>query len=139
MIALVSKLMKKSLDTPEETLRFGHGKMQVVHLGDQPVARIVLEPGWRWSEDVKPLAGTESCQTDHLQYVISGRLAIRMDDGTTMEIGPCDTAAIPPGHDAWVVGDNPFMAIDFQGLKDYVKSATAEERWGYSTEQEADL
>ena len=77
------------------------------------VTRVTHEPGWRWSECVKPAVGTDSCQVGHLIHVTSGRIVVRMDDGSEAEFGPGDVGSIPPGHDAWVVGDEPFISIDF--------------------------
>jgi hypothetical protein len=85
------------------------------------VMRTILEPGWRWSQCVKPLVGTESCQVGHLVHVLSGRLAVRMDDGSQAEFGPGDVGVIPPGHDAWVVGNQPCVSLDFQGGATYAK------------------
>jgi quercetin dioxygenase-like cupin family protein len=81
-----------------------------------------FEPGWRWSEHVKPIAKTDSCQATHLMYCISGRMHVRMDDGTEQEIGPGDLAAIPSGHDAWIVGDEPCVAVDWGGSANYAKA-----------------
>ena len=112
----------KSLDAPDETRPFAsHGHMQVVQLGETTVGRGVFEPGWRWSESVKPIAGTDSCQAHHSLYIISGRMGVRMDDGSESEVGPGDAAIIPPGHDAWTVGDEPCVVIDWQGFADYAK------------------
>jgi quercetin dioxygenase-like cupin family protein len=98
----------KSLDSPDETREFvDKGKADIVHLGNVSVGKFVLEPGWRWSEHVKPIAGTESCQVHHIGYVLSGRMKVVMDDGTEAEAGAGDAAVIPPGHDAWIVGDEP--------------------------------
>jgi quercetin dioxygenase-like cupin family protein len=106
----------KSLDTPDETRRFvDKGRVDVVHLGAVSVGRFVLEPGWRWSEHVKPMAGTESCQVQHVGYVLSGRMKVVMDDGTEAETGAGDAAVIPPGHDAWKVGDEPCVWLEFAG------------------------
>ena len=85
-------------------------------------ARLVFEPGWRWSNDVKPLAGTESCEAPHFQYHVSGRLAIRMDDGTEFVAGPGDITSLPSGHDAWVVGDEPVVVVDWFGASNYAKA-----------------
>jgi len=79
--------------------------MDVVELGNVTVGRATFEPGWRWSEHVKPVAGTDSCLVPHVGYIISGRLGIAMDDGTEQEFGPDEAFVIPPGHDGWVVGD----------------------------------
>ena len=105
-------LKKKSLSSPDETRTFENGKAEVVTLGDFSASRLVFEPGWRWSENVKPIAGTESCQVLHTGYEVSGRLHVRMDDGTEEEFGPGDAYVIPPGHDAWVVGDEPVVSVD---------------------------
>ncbi len=112
----------KSTLSPDETRSFvSHGHANVVNVGDHPVLLGTFEPGWRWSLHVKPLAGTGSCQAAHLLYVISGRMAVVMDDGTTGEVGPGDVAAIPPGHDAWTVGDEACVGVDFGGYAQYAK------------------
>src|SRR5436309_5295678 len=105
----------RNFDNPDETRNISKGKVEVVNLGDVQAMRATFEPGWKWSESVKPIAGTDSCQVAHLGYQISGRLTVRMDDGTEYEFGPGDACSIPPGHDAWVVGDEPAVLIDFQG------------------------
>lgn len=112
----------KNLDSPEETRPFvGKGKLDVVTVGGVTVGRGVFEPGWKWSEHVRPLAGTDSCQAAHLGYVLSGRMKVVMDDGTEGEASPGDAVAIPPGHDAWTVGDEPCVVLDFQGFTEYAK------------------
>ena len=105
-------LQHKSLDRPDETRTFENGRAEVVTLGDFTAWRLVLEPGWRWSENVKPIAGTDSCQVLHTGYHVSGRLHVRMDDGTEKEVVPGVAYVIPPGHDAWVVGDEPVVSVD---------------------------
>lgn len=119
----MAKLTRMSLDTPQETRQFeqGMGKLELVNLEGGPVGRATFEPGWRWSEHVKPIAGTDSCEAPHLGYFISGRMKVAMDDGQEMEFGPGDFAVIPPGHDAWIVGDQPCVVIDWQGFADYAK------------------
>lgn len=117
----MSSLQKKSLASPDETRSFDKGKMQVVNVGDVSFGRFVLEPGWQWSKSVKPVVKTESCQQHHTIYIISGRMKIRMDDGTETEVGPGDFTIVPPGHDAWVVGDEPSTGVDFTGAKTYAK------------------
>jgi hypothetical protein len=112
----------KSTGSPEEVRQFvDHGHADVVDLAGHPVIFGTFEPGWRWSEDVKPIAGTESCQATHLIYCLSGRMGIRMDDGTEGELGPGDVVSIEAGHDAWVVGDEPCIAVDFGGYAQYAK------------------
>lgn len=100
----------------------GKGRVEILNIGDGVVGRATFEPGWRWSEHVKPLAGTDSCQAAHLIYVISGRQMIRMDDGTEFEIGPGEVAFIPPGHDGWTIGEEPAVAVDFAGMEHYAEA-----------------
>ena len=107
---------RKNLDSPDETRTFENVKAEVVTLGDFTASRLVLEPGWRWSENVKPIAGTDSCQVLHTGYHVSGRLHVRLDDGTEEEYGPGDAYVIPPGHDAWVVGDEPVVSVDMSSI-----------------------
>src|SRR5579864_4437648 len=107
------ELSIKSLDTPDEKRSFEHGTLNVVHLPGASVARATFLPGWRWSTDVKPLAGTGSCQVSHIGVVLSGRFHVRMDDGTDLDLGPGDAHLVPAGHDAWVVGDEPCTIVDF--------------------------
>src|SRR3989338_11282004 len=95
---------RKSFDAPDETRFFEKGKVELATVANVTFGRALLQPGWKWSECVKPLTKMRSCQASHIQYQISGRLKVRMDDGTEREFGPGDVAAIPPGHDAWVVG-----------------------------------
>ena len=105
---------KGSFSKPTETRDLsGMGTVEVVRVGDITVSRTTLRPGWRWSEHVKPNVGGDSCQTLHHSFVTSGRLAVRMGDGSQEEFGAGDIWIIPPGHDAWVVGDEPFVALDF--------------------------
>jgi hypothetical protein len=116
-----SKIQKKNLDSsPDDTREFEKGKVEIVNFGDMTIGRAIFELGWSWSKCVKPIVNTNSCQAPHTQYVISGRLKVVMDDGTEEEFGE-DAAIIPPGHDAWVVGNESVVAIDFTGLKDYAK------------------
>jgi hypothetical protein len=103
----------KNLDAPDEKRTFEHGGLNVVNLTGATIARASFGPGWRWSTDIKPLVGTTSCQVSHITYVISGRFAVRMDDGRERELGPGDAVVVSPGHDAWVVGDQPCVAVDF--------------------------
>jgi uncharacterized cupin superfamily protein len=92
-----------------------------VNLGSGPVGLGTFEPGWRWSNDIKPVAGTDSCQVEHLGYVLSGRMKIVMDDGQETEVGPGDAIHISPGHDAWTLGDEACTLVDFGGLKGYAQ------------------
>ncbi|MEO5779818.1 MULTISPECIES: cupin domain-containing protein [Arthrobacter] len=119
----MSGMIHKSLDKPEETRPFedGKGRLDLVDLANGGVGRGVFEPGWQWSKHVKPIAQTESCQAAHSGYVLSGRMKIVMDDGQEMEVSPGEYMLIPPGHDAWVVGDEACILIDWQGFVDYAK------------------
>jgi quercetin dioxygenase-like cupin family protein len=119
----VAGLEVKSVRSPEETRPFqdGKGNAAVVNVGGQPILYATFEPGWRWSEHVKPIAGTDSCQTNHLGYVLSGRMHVVMDDGTEAEAGPGDVFSITPGHDAWTVGDEPCVSVDFGQVEHYAK------------------
>ncbi|MEO2138679.1 MAG: cupin domain-containing protein [Thermoleophilia bacterium] len=95
---------------------FPHGRAEIVELGGGEIARLTLAPGWKWSEHVKPMAETDSCQVAHFQYIVSGRVVVEMDDGAQVELGPGDVGLVPPGHDAWVVGEEECVAIDWGGI-----------------------
>ena len=116
-----SAAVRKNFDAADETRTASKTKVDVVDLGGVTAMRGTFEPGWKWSECVKPVAGTESCQVAHLGYVAAGRMAIRMDDGAEVEYGPGDVGVIPPGHEAWVVGEDACVFIDFQGGEAYAK------------------
>jgi len=112
----------KRFDAPDETRPFeGRGHADVVQLAGRTVSRGVFEPGWRWSENIRPIAGTDSCETSHLGYCVSGHMRVQMDDGGQREMGPGDVVAIPPGHDAEVVGDQPCVFLDFGEVTAYAK------------------
>ena len=119
----MSPMIRKSLDEPEETRPFedGKGKLDLINLESGAVGRAVFEPGWQWSKHVKPIAGTDSCQVAHTGYVLSGRIKIVMDDGEENEFAVGDLMSVPPGHDAWVVGDEPCVVLDWHGYSDYAK------------------
>jgi mannose-6-phosphate isomerase-like protein (cupin superfamily) len=104
----------KSFDAADETREFENGKLDVLRFQGATVGRVTLQPGWRWSENVKPIAGTESCQQHHLGYVVSGSIHVVADDGTEVDARAGDAYQIPPGHDAWVPGDEPFVGLEFQ-------------------------
>jgi mannose-6-phosphate isomerase-like protein (cupin superfamily) len=111
----------RTFTKPEETRKFELGKVELVSLGGYTFGRATLEPGWRWSTCVQPIARTESCRAAHLSLHLSGRLRVKMDDGSEQEFGPGDVSSIPPGHDAWVVGHEPVVAIDITGMEQYAK------------------
>lgn len=113
----------QNMDTPHETRPFqAHGHMDVITLGDFTIGRGTFEPGWRWSADVKPIAGTDSCQTRHTGICLSGQMTIRFDDGNEISVGPGDVVVLEPGHDAWTVGDVPCVLLD-TGVAAYAKPA----------------
>ena len=114
-------LEAKNLDSPDETRSFDNGEMRIVNISGATIGRAEFRPGWKWSNDVKPIAGTDSCQAPHTGYVVSGRLHVKMDDGTEAEAGPGDAIVVSPGHDAWVVGDEPCVMLDWSGSANYAK------------------
>lgn len=107
-------IQKKSLDQPDERRQPAKTTVDLVTLGDHTIARGRFEPGWRWSECIKPVVGGELCQVLHIGYVISGRLRVRHSDGTEMEFGAGDAMRIEPGHDGWVVGDEPYVSVEME-------------------------
>jgi mannose-6-phosphate isomerase-like protein (cupin superfamily) len=113
----------KSFQKADETRQFkGHGHVDVLQFDDRgTIGRGVFEPGWKWSNDVKPIAGTPSCQSVHTGYCVSGRMTIRMDNGDEFTVGPGDAFHMPAGHDAWTVGNEPCVLIDTTGVKAYAK------------------
>jgi hypothetical protein len=116
------QLEKKNFSAPDEVRPMADlGRVEILQIGDGVVGKATFEPGWRWSNDVKPIAGTDSCQAAHFGYVVSGHQAVRMDDGTELEFGPGDVVAIPPGHDGWVIGDEPCVVVDFAGMAQYAQ------------------
>jgi hypothetical protein len=117
----MNTLQKKSIYQPDETRDFPHGKVDLVKIGDLTFGLGTFEPGWKWSESVKPIAKTESCQVLHTGYQLSGVMHVKMDDGTEQELKPGDIGVIPPGHDAWVVGEEPVVILDITGMADYAK------------------
>ena len=121
MTTTTEKMEKKSLTRPDETRSFEKGRVELVTVNDVTFGRATLQPGWKWSTCVKPLVNTKSCEAAHLQYQVSGRLHVVMDDGSEMEFGPGDVSYLPPGHDAWVVGNDPVVVVDISGMRDYAK------------------
>jgi len=115
--------VRKNFDSPEETRPFeaSSGQVELVSLDGGVVGRATFMPGWRWSEHVKPIAKTDSCQAAHMGYVLSGRQVIHMDDGAELEIRAGDVVSIPAGHDGWTIGDEPCVVLDFSGMADYAR------------------
>ena len=106
-------LESRNTATPDDKKSFEHGEISLVNLTGFTVGRAELRPGWRWSSDVAPLAGTEACPGTHRSYVVSGRMHVAMSDGRELDLGPGDAHLVGPGHDAWVIGDQPCVTIDF--------------------------
>ncbi|MCX5768779.1 MAG: cupin domain-containing protein [Candidatus Hydrogenedentes bacterium] len=117
----MEKAERKSFDSPDEVREFPHGRLELIRVGEVTLGRATLEPGWKWSTSVQPMANTKSCEARHFQYHVAGVLKVVMDDGTELECRPGDVSLLPSGHDAWVVGDEPVVVIDFQGMADYAK------------------
>ena len=111
----------RNMDTPDEVRSPEKTRVDVVTVGNSEVGRLTLQPGWRWSECIKPVVGTDSCQPEHLGYSISGRMHVEHEDGTTVEIGPGEAYVIAPGHDAWVLGDEEFVGVEFKSAATYAK------------------
>jgi len=124
----MARLQARSLGAPDEVRTFPNGRIEIFQLDDVFIGRTMFEPGWHWAEDVKPIAGTSSCQYHHLGVCVTGRLGIRMDDGTTFEIGANSVFDIPPGHDGWVIGDEPWETYDFAGMRAFGRAVEADER-----------
>lgn len=115
MTTPMATVQKRRFESPDETRPAGTGKADLVNLGQVTMMRVTLPPGWKWSTDVKPIAGTKSCQAPHLGYVLSGRMHLVMDDGTEEDFGPGDLMMAAPGHDAWIVGNEPYIGLDITG------------------------
>jgi hypothetical protein len=117
----MKKMEAKSMNRPDEVRSFDKGKVELVKIGGATVGRAIFQPGWKWSESVKPLVKTKSCEAPHFQYHVSGTLRVKMDDGTEIDLKAGDVSLLPTGHDAWVVGNEPAVVVDFQGMIDYAK------------------
>ncbi|MBI3321429.1 MAG: cupin domain-containing protein [Candidatus Omnitrophica bacterium] len=122
----MAKIESRSFKNPDEVRTFTKGKVELITLGDATIGRATFEPGWRWSTCVKPIANTKSCEAAHFGYQVSGTMRIRMDDGTEVECKAGDVALVPSGHDAWVVGNEPVVIVDFQGMPNYAKEAVTQ-------------
>ncbi|HEY2196079.1 MAG TPA: cupin domain-containing protein [Actinomycetospora sp.] len=110
----MSSIDVKGMSTPDETRKPDRTTVEVVGLGDATIARLTLQPGWRWSECIKPVAGTASCEAAHLGYLVAGQLHVVADDGTEADLRSGDAYRLSPGHDAWVVGDEPVVGLEFE-------------------------
>ena len=120
----MARLQRRTMDQADEVRTFEGVRTELFEIADFVIGKFEMDPGWRWSKDVQPIAKTESCEAPHFQYHVSGRLAIRMDDGTEFVAEPGDVTSLPSGHDAWVVGDEPVVVIDWFGATNYAKSAS---------------
>ena len=118
---MASKLVRKSLNSPDEIISSEKEKIELVNLNGFSVARVTLQPGWSWEKYVKPIEKTGSCQVAHTSLILSGRARTIMDDGTVVDSGPGDIGIVPPGHNTLVLGDEPCIIIDFSGIEEYVK------------------
>jgi class 3 adenylate cyclase len=118
----MARLQRKRFSTPDDVRNVPKGRVDIVELDDRFVGRMTYEPGWRWSKDIQPIAGTPSCQFHHVGVTLSGRLRVQMPDGTELEVGPGDVFEIPPGHDAWVVGDESWVSVDFEAMRGYARA-----------------
>lgn len=112
----------KNFGTPDEVREFPLGRLELIRIGGATVGRGIFQPGWHWADSVQPIAKTRSCEAPHFQYQVSGIMRVRMDDGTEFDCKAGDVCMLPPGHDAWVVGDEPVVIVDFQGMVDYAKA-----------------
>ena len=119
----MKKAELKSFSKPDEVREFPLGSLELVTIGGVTVGRATLKPGWRWSTAVKPIAKTLSCEAPHFQYHVSGTLRVVMDDGKEFDCRAGDVSLLPSGHDAWVVGNEPVVLVDFQGMVDYARLA----------------
>jgi hypothetical protein len=119
---VVSKLDGKSHDSPDETRTPAKSKIEIVNLDGFAIARFNFEPGWRWSECIKPIVGGDSCQVSHFGHLIEGTITIRLDDGTERTFSAGDSYIIPPGHDGWVVGDTPAVAIEVMSAAQFARA-----------------
>ena len=118
---IMEKAERRSFASPDEVREFPHGRVKLIKVGEVTLGRATLEPGWKWSTCIQPMAKTKSCEAPHFQYHAAGVLKVVMDDGTELECRAGDVSMLPPGHDAWVVGDEPVVIIDFHGMADYAK------------------
>jgi hypothetical protein len=118
----MEKTELKNFGKPDEVREFPKGRVELVKIGGAMIGRAIFEPGWRWATSVQPLAKTKSCEAPHFQYHVSGVLRVRMDDGQEFDCKPGDISLLPSGHDAWTVGNEPAIVVDFQGMIDYANA-----------------
>jgi len=117
--AATDKAELRNFGKADEVREFPQGRVELITVGGATIGRAIFDPGWRWSTSVRPIAKTRSCEAPHFQYHVSGVLRILMDDGSEFDCKPGDVSLLPSGHDAWVVGNEPAVVVDFQGMVDY--------------------
>lgn len=122
MLSSKKKAEVKKFTRADEVRQFPKGRLELIKIGGAVVGRATLLPGWKWSTCIQPIVKTKSCEAPHFQYHVSGRIKVLMDDGTVLECKPGDVSLVPPGHDAWVVGKEPAVVVDFQDMLDYAKT-----------------
>ncbi len=122
METVLAKSEAKSFEKPDEVRTFPKGRVELINIGGATIGRAIFEPGWRWSTSVMPIAKTASCEAPHFQYHVAGVLHVKMDDGTEYDLKPGDVSLLPSGHDAWTVGDEAVIVVDFQGMVDYASA-----------------
>ncbi len=118
---MTAQAEQKAFSVPDEVRTFEQGELKLLKIGGAEIGQLILQPGWRWSEHVKPLAGTELCEAPHFQYHVQGTLHIVMADGREFDAQAGDVTALPQGHDAWVVGDEPVILVDWYGASNYAR------------------
>jgi hypothetical protein len=121
MTATRQETEHRNFDAPDEVRPFDNGRAEIVKIGNSEIGRLILSPGWRWSDHVKPIAGTDLCEAPHFQYHVSGTLRIRMADGAEFDAGPGSVTSLPSGHDAWVIGDEDVVVVDWFGASEYAR------------------
>jgi hypothetical protein len=119
----MAKMEGKNFNTADEVRTFDKGKLEIINVGGRTIGRATFQPGWRWSKSVKPLVNTQSCEAPHFQYHVSGTIRVKMDDGTERDFKAGDVSLLGAGHDAWVMGEEPVVVVDFQGMVDYAKGS----------------
>lgn len=124
----MARLQRGRFQDAEDVRTHPNGKVEVVALDDRVIGRMTYQPGWRWSVDIKPIAGTQTCQFHHVGITMSGRLRVAMGDGLELEVGPGEIFEIPPGHDAWVIGDVPWVGVDFEAMRSFARPSSTTTR-----------
>ena len=119
MLVETARAELKRFGQPDEVREFPFGKLELIKIGGATIGRATFDPGWKWSTSVQPIVKTKSCEAPHFQYHVAGTIMVVMDDGTKLECKAGDVSLLPTGHDAWVVGNEPAVVVDFQGMLDY--------------------